>query len=115
MKPQALIISNNRHSMGYSAGLSAYGFHVEDTRTIEMGRILLKSGSNPHTIIIDMKQHADEVARFVQFVRSELHNQQAYILLIGCENDFALALGADKCLQRPTEVHDIITILQAAL
>ena len=115
MKPQALIISNNRHSTVYSAALSAYGFHVEDTRTIEMGRILLKSGSSPHTIIIDMKQSADETSKFVQFVRSELHDAQTYIIVIGCENDFALAVGADKCLQRPAEVHDIIAILQSAL
>lgn len=115
MKPQALIISNNHHSMAYTAALSAYGFHVEDTRTIETGRILLKSGSNPHTIIIDMKQHAGEVSQFVQFVRSVLHNPHIYIIVIGCENDFALTFGADKCLQRPAEVHDIISILQSAL
>ena len=115
MKPQALIISNNRHSIAYISGLGAYGFHVQDTRTIETGRILLKSGSNPQTIIIDIKQHADDIADFIQFVRSELHNTQTYIIIIGCENDFALTFGADKCLQRPADVHDIIAILQTAL
>ncbi|MCI0714277.1 MAG: hypothetical protein L0154_29250 [Chloroflexi bacterium] len=112
MKPQALIISNNHHSIAYSTALAAYGFSIDTTRTFEAARVLLRSGLLAHSIIVDIKQHSDEIEDFLRFVRQDLDNTQTFILIIGCDKDFTYAFGADTCLQRPADIDEIIDSLR---
>lgn len=113
MSASILAISNFRNSsMAYLGALTGYGFEVEDTRTFEAARVLLRTGSNPAVIIIDVKFHTEEIAEFIHFLRHELGNQATGVIVIGCENDTLLAYGANACLERPVHFEELITILE---
>ena len=114
MQYQALIISNNRHSMTYSSGLCAFGFDVQDTHCLDSASVWLADSYQPQAIIVDMKHHADEVLDFLVYLRAELRNTNAYVIVIGCQAEIARRLGADKCLPRPTTVNELIATLQSA-
>jgi DNA-binding response OmpR family regulator len=113
MNASVLAISNFRNSsMAYLGAMAAYGFRVEDTRTFEAARVLLRTGSNPELILIDVKFHTEEIADFIYFLRHEMGNQQVGIVVIGCENDTLLAYGANACLERPVQIEELFAILE---
>ena len=113
MNPSVLAISNfRRNSMAYLGALTGYGFQVEDTRSFEAARVLLRTGSNPTMIIIDVKFQNEEIAAFIHFLHHEISNSAAFITVIGCENDTLLAYGANACLERPVQFEELLAILE---
>jgi DNA-binding response OmpR family regulator len=113
MNASVLAISNFRNSsMVYLAALTGYGFQVEDTRSFEAARVLLRTGSNPSVIIIDVKFHTEEIAAFIHFLRDDMSNHPVEIIVIGCENDTLLAYGANACLERPVQIEELFTVLE---
>ena len=108
MTNTALIISNNHFSSAsYSAGLGAYGYHLEETRTFETARILLKSGLKPDAIIIDVKLHSNEIDSFIRDVRHQFAYQGG-IIVVGLD----VMVGANACLPRPALITDVVSVLQ---
>jgi DNA-binding response OmpR family regulator len=113
MNASVLAISNFRNSsMAYLGALTGYGFRVEDTRTFEAARVLLRTGSKPTVIIIDVKFHTDEIAAFIHFLRHDMSNHTVGIIVIGCENDTLLAYGANACLERPVKFEELLAVLE---
>jgi DNA-binding response OmpR family regulator len=113
MSASILAISNFRNSsMAYLGALAGYGFQVEDTRTFEAARVLLRTGSNPDVILIDVKFHTNEIAEFIHFLRHDMGNLEVGIIVIGCENDTLLAYGANACLERPVQIEELFAVLE---
>lgn len=113
MQTSILVISNYRNSsMSYMSSLRAYGFEVEDTRTFETARILLRTGSHPKTIIIDVKFHADEISEFARFVRREI-NPSINIINVGHEDDYLHIYDIDVYIERPADFQHMIPMLEA--
>lgn len=113
MNASVLAISNFRNSsMAYLGALVGYGFQVEDTRTFEAARVLLRTGSNPAVILIDVKFHSDEIAAFIHFLRHDMSKHAAFIIVMGCENDTLLAYGANACLERPVHFEELLAVLE---
>ena len=113
MKSQALVVTNNhRSSLGYTPGLAAFGLSLQEMRTFDTARIWLKSSFDPVLIVIDVHFFADEIEAFLHYVRVELGNQNVPIVIVGCDTDFMRAFGATKCLPRPADLHEIISVLE---
>jgi DNA-binding response OmpR family regulator len=113
MSASVLAVSNFRNSsMAYLGALAGYGFRVEDTRTFEAARVLLRTGSNPDVILIDVKFQTEEIAEFIHFLRHEMGNREVGIVVMGYENDTLLAYGANACLERPVQLQELFAILE---
>lgn len=113
MKPAVLVISNDhRSSLGYSAGLTGYGYQVYDLRTLEAARALLRTHPVLNCIIIDMKFSAEETRNFLWAVRGEMGYQNTPMILIGSsDRDASEACAAwATFLLRPA---DLVSVLHA--
>lgn len=112
MSTTVLVISNNSvSSMGYSAALFGYGYHVETTRTFEAARMLLHSGMVPASIIVDVKYTPAEINHFINTARSELSYPGA-IVVVGQAGDHGRIVGASQYLPRPVNAEGIIATLE---
>jgi len=108
MDATVIVISNNSvSSMGYSAALFGYGYHVQTTRTFEAARMLLNQGLQPASIIIDVKYTPIEVNRFIETLRSET-SYSGTILVVGQPGDQGHIIGASQYLPRPTKIEQIV-------
>lgn len=112
MQTSILVISNCRNSsVSYMSSLRGYGFTIEDSRTFDTARILLRSGDSPDSIIIDVKFHADEISEFIHYVRTQI-NPSAHIILIGSEQDLLPVYGANLRLDRPVDFQQLVSVLE---
>lgn len=112
MATTALVISNHHtSSVGYTSGITGFGWHVTETRTFEAARILIRTGLQPDTIIIDVKLHAHEIEQFIDFIRHDSGAWHSGVIVIG--QDYVT--GADLWLARPVFVADIISALEPIL
>lgn len=110
MKPCILVVSNHRlSSLGYVAALNGYGYHVHDVQTFSGARILLRTGVQPHIVIVDMKFHTAENDACIEEICHA--HPQAFIIVISADSQ---ALYAHQVLPRPVELNTLLDVLQHA-
>lgn len=110
-----LVICNNRKANTYAGAMLGYGYNVNEVKSFDAARTMLKSDMIPELIVIDMSNLTVQMKEFVEFVRFELRLMHVGMIVIGTterEAAYAETYGANRFIYRPVELADLLTIIR---
>jgi CheY-like chemotaxis protein len=114
--PVVLVVEDNRITRAmYAAGLSGYGFKVEEARGIQQAKTYLQTGTTPQVIVLDMNLFDGSGTELIHHIREEMQRDDIKIVVTtGSPIDpwKLFELGADVFLNKPVDLSNLINMIR---